>query len=117
MKTATLALMLVAWSGVAWGHDHNRPDLNDWFMGLHSKGNSPCCDGSDATALDDPDWEVIEYAGEKPKYRVRIEGNWIDVPDSAVVDAPNKDGRAMVWPYYINGEMRGIRCFMPGSMS
>jgi hypothetical protein len=108
LKTA-LALVLVAWCGVAFGHDHNRPELNDWFKSLRS-GKGPCCDGSDATSLDDPDWE-----NNNGHYRVRIDGAWIDVPDEAVLDTPNRDGRAMVWPYYINGELHGIRCFMPGA--
>jgi hypothetical protein len=29
---------------------------------------------------------------------------------------PNRAGRTMVWPYYINGRTL-IRCFMPGSMT
>jgi len=46
---------------------------------------------------------------------VRINGEWIDVPDEAVVIEPNRVGRTMVWPYFINGRPI-IRCFMPGSM-
>ena len=98
--------------GLAIAHDHSRPELDHWFMSLQSKGKSPCCDGSDATRLDDVDWE-----SEDGHYRVRLEGEWVDVPDSAVVNGPNRAGPTMVWPYYVNGAMRGVRCFMPGNMT
>ena len=32
-------------------------------------------------------------------YRVRLNGEWIVVPDNAVVTEPNKFGPAVVWPY------------------
>jgi len=47
---------------------------------------------------------------------VRIDGEWVDVPNDAVVDGPNRAGRTMVWPYYLNGALVGVRCFLPGSM-
>jgi hypothetical protein len=50
----------------------------------------------------------------------RLDNQWIDVPDDALITEPNRDGRTMVWPYTAD---RGtdhprteIRCFMPGSM-
>lgn len=110
VKAALIPALLVLGS-LSFAHDHNRPELNDWFMGLHSRGKQPCCDGSDATSLDDPDWE-----NNSGHYRVRLNGEWVNVPEDAVIDEPNRDGRAMVWPYYINGELRGIRCFMPGAL-
>ena len=67
----------------AIAHDHSRPELDHWFMSLQSKGKSPCCDGSDATRLDDVDWESRDG-----HYRVRLAGEWVDVPDSAVVNGP-----------------------------
>jgi hypothetical protein len=30
-------------------------------------------------------------------YRVRLENNWIDVPDDAIITEPNRAGRTMVW--------------------
>jgi hypothetical protein len=48
-------------------------------------------------------------------YRLRIDGEWVDVPNEAVVDGPNRAGRTMVWPYYLNGHPKA-RCFMSGSM-
>lgn len=105
-----LVMMLVA--HFAQAHDRNRPELNDWFMGLESKGKSPCCDGSDAKRIDDVDWGTRDG-----HYIVRLDGEWVEVPDSAVVEGPNRAGPTMVWPYYLNGAMRGVRCFMPGSMT
>jgi hypothetical protein len=107
-----IVLFLVMAVGSVFAHDHTRPELDSWFMSLESKGKSPCCDGSDALRLDDVDWETRDG-----HYRVRLEGEWVDVPDSAVVEGPNRAGPTMVWPYYVNGAMRGVRCFMPGSMT
>jgi hypothetical protein len=30
-------------------------------------------------------------------YQVMLEGQWVDVPDEAVLDVPNKYGKALVW--------------------
>jgi transposase len=53
--------------------------------------------------------------------RVRIEGQWWDVPDEALIKEPNRAGRTMVWPVYYRELDRSlrveIRCFMPGSMT
>ena len=95
--------------GHARAHDYQHPELNSWYESLHS-GKGPCCDGSDAKRVDDADWETKDG-----QYRVRIDGQWVDVPNDAVVDGPNRAGRTMVWPYYLNGHPKA-RCFMPGSM-
>lgn len=84
--------------------------LKGWFDNLKSGGGALCCSDADGTALSDVDWETKDG-----RYRVRIDGEWIDVPGDAVINEPNRAGHTMVWPY------RGylgltIRCFMPGSM-
>jgi hypothetical protein len=51
--------------------------------------------------------------------RATGESNWYDVPDDAIINEPNRDGRTIVWPMHIwEGEKLtiAIRCFMPGSM-
>lgn len=93
----------------AFGHDHSRPELNGWLKSLHSKSNTWCCDGSDTDAIDD--WET-KGSG----YRVKFEGRWFDVPDSAIVDGPNKSGGPLLWMSKGWGE-REVRCFMPGSLT
>jgi hypothetical protein len=76
--------------GHARAHDYQHPELNRWYESLHS-GKGPCCDGSDAKRVDDADWETKDG-----HYRVRIDGEWVDVPNDAVVDGPNRAGRTMV---------------------
>lgn len=92
-------------------HDHNRPSLDSWYQTLNS-GKGLCCGGPkvDATVLTDVDWET-----KGGHYRVRIEGEWHDVPDDAVLSGPNLDGRTLVWPIKGWGGL-SIRCFMPGVM-
>jgi hypothetical protein len=86
------------------------PELHRWFESLKS-GKGPCCSDADGSAVSDVDWET---AG--GHFRVRLEGEWVDVPDEAVITEPNRIGRAMVWP--IKGYLGiTIRCFMPGSMT
>jgi hypothetical protein len=84
--------------------------LKEWFDTLKS-GKGPCCSDADGSAVSDVDWE-----SSNGHYRVRLDGEWFDVPEEAVITEPNRVGRTMVWP------MRGylgmqIRCFMPGSMT
>ena len=87
------------------------PQMHEWFKSLHSTGSMvPCCDIADGKRVDDVDWQTKDG-----HYQVRLEGKWIDVPDDAVVTAPNKFGPAVVWPFsYGEGDIH-IRCFMPGS--
>ncbi len=85
--------------------------LKPWFDHLASPGGGLCCSDADGTALSDVDWETHDG-----HYRVRIGGEWIDVPANAVITVPNLAGRTMVWPYYVDGQPV-IRCFMPGSMT
>jgi hypothetical protein len=90
------------------GRYANSP-LKPWFDTLASK-KGLCCSDADGTALSDVDWETKDG-----RYRVRLEGDWHDVPDDAVVTEPNRAGRTMVWPIKGLGSLT-IRCFMPGSM-
>jgi hypothetical protein len=97
--------------GAVYAHDYEKPGLAPWFMSLHSKRGMPCCDGKDAVHLSDVDWQSHDG-----HYQVRLNGKWVDVPDDAVVDEPNRDGSTLVWPYYIDGDLVGVHCFMPGTM-
>jgi hypothetical protein len=96
------------------GRYANSP-LKGWFESLHSS-KGPCCSDADGTALPDVDWETKDG-----RYRVRIEGQWWNVPDEAVIKEPNRIARTMVWPIYyraFDAPLRlEIRCFMPGSMT
>ena len=109
---AALAAILMLSAPAGQARDDGRyaaSPLKPWFDQLRS-GKGPCCSDADGTAVSDVDWE-----SHNGHYRVRLDGQWIDVPDDAVITEPNRAGRTMVWP------MRGtlgvtIRCFMPGSM-
>jgi hypothetical protein len=96
------------------GRYANSP-LKGWFESLRS-GKGPCCSDADGTAVSDADWDTKDG-----HYRVRIEGQWWDVPDEAVIKEPNRAGRTMVWPIYywaVGAPLRlEIRCFMPGTMT
>jgi len=46
----------------------------------------------------DPDWESRDG-----HYRVRLYGEWIDVPDDALITEPNRLGRTMVWADAVQG--------------
>ena len=84
--------------------------LKSWFDGLHS-GKGMCCSFADGVSIKDVDWETKDG-----HYRVRIDGEWFDVPEDAVITEPNKFGSAVVWPYKDNptGPTK-IRCFMAGA--
>ncbi len=118
MKILSVILMLVmstlaAMVGRAIGHDKHyalSKEMHNWFQGLQSK-IGPCCADADGSVIQDADWESHDN-----HYRVRIEGNWINVPDEAVIKQPNLYGPTMVWPIYSQGVISEIRCFMPGSM-
>jgi hypothetical protein len=92
------------------GRYANSP-LKSWFDSLRSKLGGPCCSNADGLALADVDWDTKDG-----HYRVRIEGEWVNVPADAVITEPNRAGRTMVWPYFLNGRTF-IRCFLPGTMT
>jgi len=108
------------------GRDKNSP-LHDWFEHLAS-GIGRCCSDADGHIVEEADWET-----KNGHYRVRVPKApnskstiWVEVPDAAVITAPNRAARTMVWPFYDNVQglsndegdsIVSIRCFMPGSMT
>jgi hypothetical protein len=110
LLAVSLAALLV---GGASARDDGRfatSPLKPWFDSLRS-GKGPCCSDADGVVIADPDWESKEG-----HYRVRLDGEWILVPDDAVITEPNRAGRTMVWP--VKGSLgTSIRCFLPGSMT
>lgn len=83
--------------------------LKPWFDKLSSR-KGLCCSFADGLKVEDVDWDVLNG-----RYRVRLNGNWIVVPDNALVTEPNKFGPAVVWPYQDASGVTQIRCFIPGS--
>jgi hypothetical protein len=90
------------------GRFANSP-LKPWFNRLAS-GKGLCCSFADGATVQDVDWDTQDG-----RYRVRIYGQWIVVPDAAVVTEPNRFGPAVVWPYNDRYGNTQIRCFMPGA--
>jgi hypothetical protein len=95
------------------GRYANSP-LHEWFNGLKS-GKGLCCSFADGKTVEDPDWESKDG-----HYRVKLDGDWYDVSDEALITEPNQSGRTMVWPVptrETDGHVHyWIRCFMPGAM-
>jgi hypothetical protein len=83
--------------------------LKPWFEQLKS-GKGLCCSFADGVTIADVDWDVHDG-----QYRVRLGGQWLAVPDAALVIEPNRYGRAVVWPYQDASGATQIRCFMPGA--
>jgi hypothetical protein len=114
LKTAVVLVVAVAvLIGNAIARDDGRyagSPLKPWFDTLKSS-KGLCCSDADGFAVSDPDWESKDG-----HYRVRLEGEWIMVPDDAVITEPNRAGRTMVWPIKDSHGIT-IRCFLPGSMT
>lgn len=109
MALAALFIMVRPARGMDDGRYANSP-LKSWFDGLRS-GRGPCCSDADGNVVLDADWDVVEG-----HYRVRIQGEWVEVPDDALLREPNKFGRTMVWPMFNNGHPV-VRCFIPGALT
>src|ERR1700712_3250981 len=83
---ALVALMFLLTIHFAHARDDGRyagSPLKEWFDGLRS-GKGPCCSDADGSAVSDVDWE-----SRGGHYRVRIEGEWFEVPDEAVITEPH----------------------------
>ncbi len=111
--TAVLALCMVAFAPIPLsarddGRYANSP-LKPWFDQLAS-GKGLCCSFADGVKVENVDWDTQDG-----RYRVRLNGQWIVVPDAALVTEPNRFGPAVVWPYQDAEGATQIRCFMPGA--
>ena len=111
-KYAIVVALLVGLSNSAFARDDGRyanDPLKYWFDNLTSS-NGNCCSFADGLSISDVDWDT-----EDGHYRVLLHGEWINVPNSAVVTEPNRYGPAVVWPYMDTDGNIYIRCFLPGS--
>jgi hypothetical protein len=111
-----MAVAVVCMTVFVPNHSYARDDgrfanspLKEWFDRLASK-NGLCCAFADGVSVQDVDWDTQDG-----HYRVRIQGEWIVVPDDAVVTEPNRFGPAVVWPYNDRYGNTQIRCFIPGA--
>ena len=111
VAAVALCMMFVA-NGVSArdpdGRYANHP-LKQWFDQLAS-GKGLCCSFADGFSVQDVDWDTQDG-----RYRVRLQGEWVVVPDTALVSEPNRFGPAVVWPYFDANGATQIRCFIPGA--
>jgi hypothetical protein len=103
-------------STLAHAHDNGRfanSPLKPWFESLATKAGGACCASADAVI--DVAWDTTSEG----HYRVQVWGQWVVVPDEAVIKVPNRLGRPIVWPYIDDlpdGAIRlQIKCFLPGA--
>ncbi len=109
-----LLLLILPFIPAAVAKDDGRyaqSPLKPWFDSLTNKKMQPCCSDADGRTLKDVDWEFNGH-----EYRVRIDGDWISVPDDAVIEKPNRAGVAMVWRTWVDGK-NVIVCFIPGAFT
>jgi hypothetical protein len=116
MYRLTMVVIILCITVFAPDHLYARDDgrfanspLKEWFDRLASR-NGLCCAFADGVSVQDVDWDTQEG-----HYRVRIQGQWLVVPDAAVVTEPNRFGPAVVCPYNDRYGNTRIRCFMPGA--
>ena len=110
------------WVGTAeqWADLQSRDaygEMDNWFNSLSSKKAGSCCSNFDGRPPEAVVWTSDNH------YRVMLEGQWIEVPDDAVLDVPNKYGKAVVWytkswRSKVTGKAGDfyIRCFLPGEL-
>ena len=111
-KYALVVAPLVGLSDLAFARDDGRyasDTLQHWFDNLTSS-NGNCCSFADGLSISDVDWDT-----KGGHYRVRLHGEWIEVPNSSVETEPNRYGPAVVWPYMDTDGRIYIRCFLPGA--
>src|SRR4051812_45061012 len=108
VRSLTLALLLTFNAALARDpggkYAQADPDLHRWFERLKSGGGEACCALTDGNTLQDTEWR-----SQQGHFQVFLENEWIDVPDVAVVKAPNRFGKTVVWPYYQDGHP-SVRC-------
>jgi hypothetical protein len=129
-----VAFIVIAFAFAIFAPAHSRddgrysqmdPKIHSWFDQLAS-GKGLCCSFADGFSIHDVDWDTHKHCVEGPstdemncksQYRVYLHGEWIEVPDNAVVTEPNRFGPAVVWPYLDAEGATQIRCFLPGAQS
>lgn len=114
VRTALIAFSVILITAPSQAGDHGQyrhisHDITTWIENLTDAKGVPCCSGADGMV---PSAWVIG-----PRhYRVKIQGAWLDVPDRAVIKAPNRLGHPVVW-IGDDGEAVTVRCFLPGPLS
>ena len=119
IRSTCICIVLLTLSCFAKAADHGQlgptsPEVKAWANSLDNTLGEVCCSTADG-------WkpEEVEYDIKDNNYRVKIDGEWYDVPPYAVIKRPNKFGFPVVWYYktWLNGIRPSIliRCFIPGA--
>jgi hypothetical protein len=111
-RIALVALLagMTALTGAALAFDNGQygnvsSDIRAWFKGVMAPNGVPCCDISDGHRTD--------YDVRNGAYWVPIEGEWMAVPERAIIrDRGNPVGQAVVWYVRHRGSII-ISCFVP----
>lgn len=85
MKRLAAQICLLLVSSATFARDDGRyakSPLKPWFESLQSEFGK-CCEDSDAYVVSEPDWK-----SDHGQYRVRIDDEWVLVPDGAVIKQP-----------------------------
>jgi hypothetical protein len=86
-------------------YENVAPDIRAWFKSVMAPNGVPCCDISDG--------HRTTYDVRQGAYWVPIEGEWMVVPERAVIrDRGNPVGEAVVWYVHHRGSII-ISCFVP----
>jgi hypothetical protein len=119
VRVISVSMLPLAIAPRAEAADHGQlgstsPEVKDWANSLENKSREACCSAADG-------WkpQEVEYDIKESRYRVKIDGEWYDVPPDAVLQVPNRFGFAVVWYYqtWLDGirPSISIRCFIPGA--
>jgi hypothetical protein len=91
-------------------------DIRTWVESLADGKGIPCCATADGTVPDEFAWDIGAN-----HYRVKVYGQWVIVPDAAVIKGSNRLGHAVVWVEADEADFTGtleptvsVRCFLPG---
>ena len=102
LKSLALAVLLIAGSALA----HDDDTARGRYLGslVSPKTGASCCNLQDCSETDD-------WRGSATGYEVKVEGQWIPVPNDVIVrDRPSPDGRAVL----CYRPVLGILCFVEG---
>jgi len=89
-------------------YDNVAPDIRAWFKSVTAPNGVPCCDISDG--------HRTTYDVRQGAYWVPIDGEWMAVPERAVIrDRVAAVGEAVVWYVHHRGGII-ISCFVPADM-
>lgn len=93
----------------AWDKYRLNDSQKAWFSRQRSAVNGACCDTADGLPVDD--WELRQGADGRSHYWFLFRGEWLAVPDVAVLHDGNPVGVPVVW---FMGP-KNVRCFAPGA--